>query len=375
MNNPEPHICHITVGHNPLDDRIFYKECSSLAKKFTKVSLIAPDRMSVNSKNGVKFHLFKEGRFFKNLNRAYRLARDINADIYHLHEFELLPYFIWLKFRYNKIVIYDAHETIYHYFMEFTRRPKYYIWPIAFAAQAIEWIGSAFVDRVITVTPWVAEGFRPFSRKVELIYNFPLLSHFDTDIVEKSKEPLILYPGQISTARNIDIMVESMRYVKEKFPSAKLILLGNAADWFAETLKQIIDKYDLENHVILKSAIPYSEVPKIMKSAHMGLASMAINESFKRSIQIKPFEYMYCKIPVIAAKVPSTEIFVKKNRAGILLDPVTPKTIANAIIQLLNNPKSAEEMGKNGHQAVKQKYNWKMMETKLFGIYDEVLDS
>ncbi|NPE27339.1 glycosyltransferase family 4 protein [Methanococcoides sp. SA1] len=373
MRKDEPHICHVTVGHNPTDDRIFYKECSSLAKKYSQVSLIAPNRNNITEKHGVKFHLFEEGGFFSNLKKTYNLAKEIDADIYHIHEFELLPYFLWLKFLFGKKIIYDAHETIYYYFMEFTRRPKYYIWPIAVLAQTIEWVCSAFVDHVITVTPWVAEGFKPFNRKLDLIYNYPLLSHFETEAVEKSDYPMILYPGQIYTARNIELMVESMRFVREEFSTSKLVLLGNSTDWFKTILDEIIEKYNLQTNVEIRKPVPYSEIPKIIKSAHIGLASMAQNESFKRSIQIKPFEYMYCKVPVIAAKVPSTEMFVEKNNAGITLEDVSAKSIADAIIQILADPDLAKQMGENGHNAVKENYNWLEMEVKLYEIYNEVI--
>jgi len=373
LRKDEPHICHVTVGHNPTDDRIFYKECSSLAKKYSKISLIAPNRDQIIEKHGVKFHLFEESGFFSNLKKAYNLAKQINVDIYHIHEFELLPYFLWLKLRYGKKIIYDAHETIYYYFMEFTRRPKYYIWPIAVLAQTIEWVCSVFVDQVITVTPWVAEGFKSFNRKLDLIYNYPLLSHFNTGDVDKADYLMILYPGQIYTARNIELMVESMRFVREEFPTAKLVLLGNSTDWFKTILDEIIEKYNLQANVEIRKPVPYSEIPKIIKSAHIGLASMAQNESFKRSIQIKPFEYMYCKVPVIAAKVPSTEMFVEKNNAGITLEDVSAKSIADAIIQILSNPDHAKQMGENGHNAVKENYNWLEMEQKLYDIYDEVI--
>ncbi len=369
----KPHICHVTVGHNPLDDRIFYKECSSLAKVYKNITIVAPNRAEVSEKNNVKFVLYKEQGFFKNLKIAYKAAKKLDADIYHIHEFELLPYFLWLKFWYGKKIIYDAHETIYYYFMEFTRRPKYYIWPIALIAQTIEWVCSIFVDHVITVTPWVAKGFKPFNKKLDLIYNYPLLSHFETEEIEKTDYPMILYPGQISTARNIDLMVESMRFVKEKFPKTKLVLLGLTTGWFKEILDKIINKYDLQDQIEIRKPIPYDEIPKLMKSAHIGLASMAPNESFKRSIQIKPFEYMYCKVPVIAAKVPSTKMFVEANNAGIVLEKISAKNIANAIIKILSNPQEMKQMGENGHNAVKEKYNWQDMETKLYEIYDEVI--
>ncbi|MBN2280960.1 MAG: glycosyltransferase family 4 protein [Candidatus Marinimicrobia bacterium] len=373
MKNINPHICHVTVGHNPTDDRIFYKECSSLARKYSRISLVAPKREEVTTKNNVSFVLYQEKSFFKNLGIAYRTAKALNADLYHIHEFELLPYFLWLKFRYGKTIIYDAHETIYYYFMEFTRRPKYLIWPIAVLAQAIEWICSAFVDQVITVTPWVAEGFKPFNHRLDLIYNYPLLTHFETGAVQKSNFPLVLYPGQISPARNIELMVESMKYVREKIPYAKLLLMGITTPWFKQTLDEIIQKNSLQDQIEIRPPVPYQEIPRLMKSAHVGLASMAPNESFKRSIQIKPFEYMYCKVPVIAAKVPSTILFVKNHQAGIVLEEISAQSLAAAIITILSNAEMAASMGEKGHEAVKEKYNWQEMETKLYQIYEEVL--
>lgn len=373
MNTVNPSICHVTVGHNPTDDRIFYKECSSLAKIYNNITLVAPDRQKITKRSKVRFQLYKEKSFFKNLKTAYNTAKKIDADIYHIHEFELLPYFLWLKFRYKKKLIYDAHETIYYYFLEFTRRPKYLIWPIAVLAQTIEWVCSTFVNQVITVTPWVAEGFKPFNKTLDLIYNYPLLKHFDTEPVLRTTFPLIIYPGQISTARNIDLMVEAMVFVKEKFSTAKLLLLGITSPWFKKTLIEIITKYDLHQQIEIREPIDYDQIPKLMKSAHIGLASMAPNESFKRSIQIKPFEYMYCKVPVVAARVPSTEMFVEANQAGIVLEDISAKTIADAIITILENPELAKQMGENGHRAVKEKYNWQKMETKLYDIYEKVL--
>ncbi len=371
-----PKICHVTVGHSPLDDRIFYKECSSLAKIYDDVTIIAPNENQLDPRNNVRFITFPKAGLFTNLKMAYKKAVEVDADVYHIHEFELLPYALLLKYKYGKKVIHDAHETIYFYFTEFSRRSRFITVPVGAIAQAIEWFCSIFVNRIITVTPWVAKGFKPFNKNLDLIYNYPLLSHFHLDKnVEKTKTPLILYPGQISTARNIDIMVRSMVFVKEKFPDAKLLLLGNTTPWFKTDLDNILDKNDLHDVVQINAPIPYTEIPDLMKSATIGLASMAPNESFKRSIQIKPFEFMCAGIPVIAARVPSTEIYVENSNAGLLIDNPTPKNIADGIIKLLSNPALIQEMGKNGKKAVTEQFNWSKEEIKLYNIYQQVIES
>ena len=48
---------------------------------------------------------------------------------------------------------------------------------------------------------------------------------------------------------------------------------------------------------------------------------------------------------------------------------MNPKEIGNAIKFLKDNPKEAEEMGKNGRKAVEEKYNWPVEEKKLLDLY------
>jgi len=40
---------------------------------------------------------------------------------------------------------------------------------------------------------------------------------------------------------------------------------------------------------------------------------------------------------------------------------------------LIDNPKEAEQMGKNGRKTVEQKYNWSMEEKKLLTLYKDLL--
>jgi len=100
---------------------------------------------------------------------------------------------------------------------------------------------------------------------------------------------------------------------------------------------------------------------------------MMPNESFKRSIQIKPFEFMCVGIPVLGCRVPSTEIFIEKTGSGMLVDPPTAENLGKTVNYLLKNPKVMEQMGKHGKKAVSEKYNWLAMEERLLCIYDKVL--
>ena len=89
-------VCHITSAHGVEDDRIFLKECISLAQNGYAVYLV--ERGETYYKNGVKIigiGNIPDNRIKRMIlggKKAYDKAISIDADIYHLHDPELLPY-------------------------------------------------------------------------------------------------------------------------------------------------------------------------------------------------------------------------------------------------------------------------------------------
>ena len=97
-------ICHLTSVHGRYDNRIFFKECSSLAKNNWEVHLVVADGKGDEKNNGV--HLWDVGkgnsrfeRFFKTTNAVYKKALEIDAEVYHFHDPELIPKGLKLKRR------------------------------------------------------------------------------------------------------------------------------------------------------------------------------------------------------------------------------------------------------------------------------------
>ena len=78
---------------------------------------------------------------------------------------------------------------------------------------------------------------------------------------------------------------------------------------------------------------------------------------------------MAAGIPVIASNFPLWREIVKESNCGLLVDPLNPNEIADAICWLLEHPQDAEKMGRNGMEAVERKYNWANEEAKLLDFY------
>ena len=122
-------VCHVTSVHPRYDVRILHKECMSLARHEFAVTLLVNDTLPDEKFEDVEIisTQFKPrnrfDRMFISKKRIRNLMREIDADIYHFHDPELLPEAAWIKHR-GKIVIFDFHEDVAQQILFKTWIPK-----------------------------------------------------------------------------------------------------------------------------------------------------------------------------------------------------------------------------------------------------------
>ncbi len=115
MITPIP-IAHLTSVHRRNDTRIFYKECTSLAKAGYRVTLIVADGKGDAVADGVSIRdvgksTTRFGRIVSTTRRIYQAARELDAEVFHFHDPELLPVGLALR-QLGRKVVFDAHEDV-----------------------------------------------------------------------------------------------------------------------------------------------------------------------------------------------------------------------------------------------------------------------
>ena len=109
-------VTHLSTVHSRYDTRIFAKMCSSLATHGHNVSLVVADNLGDEIKNGVSIidvGAKSSGRFFRmttSVKKVFEKAKELDSDIYHFHDPELIPTGLKLK-NLGKKVIFDIHEN------------------------------------------------------------------------------------------------------------------------------------------------------------------------------------------------------------------------------------------------------------------------
>ena len=362
-------IIHLSSAHPDLDVRIFLKECCSLAKHFpnAEVHLVLAG-VSERIQENVTIHTVpaRDGGRFKRMwntvNQVYRKAMELNGDIYHLHDPELLRIARKLK-RNGKIVVYDAHEDLPRQIMG-----KNYLPFKAIFSRIIEWFENKVVkqlDLVVTATPFIQERFQKTHPYVVDINNYPLLSEleFSSSQLERTH---VCYIGGITPIRGITQLVEAMQ-----FTQSSLQLAGELPSDYREKLSQS----EGWSKVFACGHVSRTEARMIKQKAFAGIVTFLPYPNHINAQPNKIFEYMASGIPVVGSDFPLWKKIIEERKVGICVNPENPKNIADAIEYLRLNPEVAREMGERGKQLVQDVFNWSVEEKKLVKAYKSLLKS
>ncbi len=353
-------VCHVTSAHETTDIRIFIKECCSLQKAGHEVFLVG--RGESAERSGV--HIVGCGepkgrmdRFLFFSKKVCRKALELNCDVYHFHDPDLLRYAgKWRKK--GKQVIFDSHEDVPAQILDKHWIPRIFRGTVAKLYKTFENHAVRKLDAVVAATPYIAEKFQNRTVRTCVLNNYPRLD--DIQFHPKSfeeREPLVCYVGGISEARGESVMLEAMKKV-----DGTLLIAGKhekkrvEAGWIVEYTGQI----DRE------------EVNRVYGRAVAGLVVLKPCKNYVNSQPIKMFEYMAAGLPVIYSDFPVWKRIMEETGAGIPVNPEKPEEVAEAVNYLLQHRKEAQEMGRKGREAVERAYSWAEEEGKLCRLYSEL---
>ncbi|UNC93580.1 glycosyltransferase [Candidatus Contubernalis alkaliaceticus] len=365
-------IVHLTSVHNPFDNRIFHKQCKSLAGAGFSVALIAP-----GEKNQVV-----EGVFIRALpkpkNRIIRMlltsigilkaAAAEKGQVYHLHDPELIWVGLLLRLK-KKTVIYDVHEDY-----ESSIALKEYI-PRVLRPIAASILGGLEqkLSRFFTVILAEKYYIKRFPRGV-LILNYPDKARFswtDKPHLEASR-PKLLYTGNISEDRGALIYPKILKSMKQ----VELFLVGRCSGKLAQEMYQLAGEEKHRLHIAgIDKHVPFDEIMNYYKRGGWtaGLAIFPATEHYLNKELTKFFEYMGAGIPVICSDFKAWRNLIEKTGCGIGVNPNDTEEINAAVNYLINNPEKAAEMGNKGREAVRESYNWENEENKLIKLYEQLI--
>ncbi len=373
-------VCIISTVHIALDNRIFYREACSLLSAGYEVTLIAVHNKK-EMVNGIEIlplkRLKRSQRPLLWMN-VIKMAIATKADIYHMHDPELLFIAPLIRFLTGRPIIYDVHESVADFIELKDDLPH---WLRSFLAWLFRWLEpflAYFQSGLIFADDQIAKTFQWINRPKTTLFNFPLQSFIDqalrTTESPKPSQSFVLYLGGIKRNRGTALILDAFEQVLLVIPHAQLLLVGPFAPESLENeFRSEIDRRKMTGSIKIIGPVPFDQVGTYLEKAIIGWIPFPPVPKYQKNIPTKLFEYMAYAIAIVSSDLCSIQQFIDNGVNGILVKADDPKAHADAIIELLTHPDYAAVLGKNAQVSVIEHYHWSEQEKKLLAFYKVVM--
>lgn len=278
----------------------------------------------------------------------------------------LLPNYLISKIK-GVPLVYDSHEY-YTEVPELMQHPfKRNIWLKLeeFIFPKLKW--------VFTVNESIAEIYQnKYHVKLNVVRNVPNRPQHKFDAkntmrarlgMPLDKKIIIMQGSGINVSRGGEEAVEAMQYTENTL----LYIIGGGDA--IPILKQMVIDMKLEDKVVFKGKLPYTELLQYTACADAGLTLDKDNNlNYKYSLPNKLFDYFACGIPVIASSLIEIKKIYEQFPFGIIVPEVHATEISKAIkaIQI----ESAEyKSWLNNIAKASEAYCWENEEKTIQEVY------
>jgi glycosyltransferase involved in cell wall biosynthesis len=163
------------------------------------------------------------------------------------------------------------------------------------------------------------------------------------------------------------LIVETAKIFQENNTNVKFILIGDGP--LKETLNAKILKYNLKNVEILEYQ-KKENLFKIISECDLGLITYEINDTFRKNIPSKIFDYMFLEKPVLINLEGEASKMISSGSFGFELETNDPKEFYLKISEIISNRIELKTRGINGFNFLKENFDKKILLEKLNKIIE-----
>lgn len=353
--------CHLTVAVGPLAPRLL-REAQALRTERTPVIIIAPETGTCDVPAGINLVTYRRHVLLLRVFVAYFWALRWRAQVYHLHDPELLILGWCFRLFIKAAVIYDAQRPTFHYFLWKYGPSTFFLRHKAAVLKLIEIVGVIFIDGLIVAAPRSLQGIGRFCPRRIVLNDF---APAGPPAVAPQPEPVLIYRGLCAAPVKLNLILEAFFQLCLETP-VRLVLAGTVPAEQIPALERELRELRLTENVIRAGDEDWHDY---CGAATVGLATPNDDDFFRRGEQPEIYEYLAAGIPVVAGRTPFTEAAVAERETGLVLKTLTPLNIKSAVLRLLADPAARRRMGANGRRLSAGEYSWDRAAERLVAFY------
>jgi glycosyltransferase involved in cell wall biosynthesis len=174
--------------------------------------------------------------------------------------------------------------------------------------------------------------------------------------LEIQDQRIVLFAGTHGLAQGLEHALAAVRLLQNE--SIHFLFIGDGSA--KSRLVQLTNVWQLRNVTFL-APVDTTEVARYFSIAECGLACQRDVALLEGNRPAKITSIMACGKPVVFAGKGEGARLVEDAHGGVVVQPEDSLALANAVRNVVSNPVSAAQMGRNGRAFVEQHLTWKSL--------------
>ncbi len=168
--------------------------------------------------------------------------------------------------------------------------------------------------------------------------------------------------------------IQACKILKDKIPNFQWLVAGSGPD--KDSLIEMIKAEGLENIFCLVGSRSEAQIYQLMQEADVFvLASIMLSDRRMEGIPVALMEALAVELPTVATQISGIPELVEDNITGRLVPERNPQALAEAILDLKNNPGKAKALACAGRQRILDEFTVDANAARLLALFEEVLSA
>lgn len=176
--------------------------------------------------------------------------------------------------------------------------------------------------------------------------------------------PLVISTRNHESTYDVGTLIEAIPLVLKKEPHARFVLLGKGSQ--TTKLQARAKQLGIQKAVNFIGWVPRDKV-----AHYLGAADIYVSTSRFDGTSASLLEAMVNELPAVVTSIPGNREWVVEHANGLFFSPQQVGLLAEALLNLINNPRLRKQMGKAGRSIVEEQANW----TRNSLVLDRALDA
>jgi glycosyltransferase involved in cell wall biosynthesis len=215
------------------------------------------------------------------------------------------------------------------------------------------------VDHIVVPSDYLQAVFADIGYKSTIVPNVCDLERFRKTPLPLS--PVFVVARNLEPVYGIDTILQAFVPVLERFPHAKLMILGSGSQ--ARALQRLAAELRIDGAVTFTGSVENSRIPELFASA-----AIFVNASVSDNQPVAILEAFAAGLPVITSDVGGIPCLVRNRETGLLVPPRNPDALTSAMFEMLDKPELAARCTAQARRFVRQ-YSWPVIFSRLRDLY------